>query len=191
MSSWNFTYSDEYYDTKKFSDIYPDVTTFLNLVKTSGLTISLTNNSLTTLYYLLYARYGNSHFANLDENQCKYKLYSIIFQYGPTWEKNIDIQSNLRALTEDELMTGSRQIADHAYNPSTVPEGPNVVDGELESINEQNRVKYKKNKTDAYSSLMVLLEKDVSEEFINKFKKLFLTIVAPYEPLFYITEEDN
>ena len=51
-------------------------------------TYSISNNgtdaNATTLYYLLYARYGNSHIVNTDENQFTYKLFSTIFMYGPT-----------------------------------------------------------------------------------------------------------
>jgi len=36
---------------------------------------------------------------------------------------------------------------------------------------------------DAYANLMALLEKDVTEEFINKFKNLFMIIVEPQLPL--------
>lgn len=41
-------------------------------------------DNVSLLYYLLYARYGNNPIANTDINQFKYKMYSVIFQYGPT-----------------------------------------------------------------------------------------------------------
>ena len=56
------------------------------------------------MYYLLYARYGNTPIANYDQTQWKYKMFSIIFQYGPTWEKRLGIQTTLRGLQVSDLV---------------------------------------------------------------------------------------
>ncbi len=182
------------YRTRKFTDIYPSATEFLTDYDGSselenGIPTTITEENARTLYYLLYARFGNSHIANSDETQFKYKIFSTIFQYGPTWEKRLEVQKSLRALNEAELMAGSKQINDHAYNPSTIVDnGPNPVSGEIETTNEQTRTKYQRGKMDAYAMLMSLLEKDVTEEFLGKFKKLFLYIVEPQEPLWYETD---
>lgn len=177
------------YRTRKFNEIYPSYEDFKNdenIYYGVGLNPRFQGSTDQTLYYLLSARYGNSNIANSDENQFKLKLFSIIFQYGPTWEKRLDIQSNLRSLSEDELLTGTKQINNHSYNPSTAPSTDTLE--ELTTINEQTSTKYKKSKMDAYANLMALLEKDVTEEFMNKFKKLFLIIVEPQLPLWYLTE---
>ena len=77
----------------------------------------------------------------------------------------------------------------HAYNPSTVPSTGSL--DELNYINDQNTTNLKKSKMDAYEQLLSLLEVDVTEEFISKFKKCFKVFVAPEEPLLYVTEEDQ
>lgn len=101
----------------------------------------------TTLYYLLYARYGNSSIANSDENQFKYKIFSTIYIGGATWAKKQEIQDKLRAMTEDEILAGTKAINNHAYNPQTAPTTDTVE--ELNYINEQNTTKYKnRNSTD-------------------------------------------
>lgn len=171
--------------TKKFSDIYDNKDAFLQDYENIGIPNIITTTNATTLYYLLYARYGNSTIANFDENQFKYKLFSLIWQYGPNWEKELSIQTNLRGLTEDEIREGSRAIYNKALNPATEP-----TTEELDYISEQNTTKYKKSKIEGYGLLMELLRRDVTEEFLNKFKKLFLVIVEPYSPLWY-TEEEN
>lgn len=70
--------------TKKFTDIYPDYDTFEDDYTGSPLNGAITNDNLEILYYLLYAKYGNSHITNMDENQFKFKLFSTIWKYGPT-----------------------------------------------------------------------------------------------------------
>ena len=181
------------YRTRTFNDIYENIDKFsadFDFYSRIGLDPEFNSETTKdTLFYLLSGKYGNSHIANSDENQFKLKLFSTIFQYGPTWEKRLSIQTNLRALTEDELLTGTKQINNHSYNPSTAP-STDTLD-ELPTINEQTSTKYKKSKMDAYANLMALLEKDVTEEFMNKFKKLFLIIVEPQLPLWYLTEVED
>lgn len=178
------------YRTRKFTDIYDNVDSFLADYSDNGLPMLVDTTNMTTLFYLLYARYGNSNIASSDENQFKYKLFSLVFQYGPTWAKRLEIQDKIRNLTEDELRESAKAIYNHSYNPSTLP-STDTVD-ELLTINDQNVTKHRRSKTDAYALLNDLLETDVTEEFISKFKKLFITIVEPELPLWYVSnEEDN
>ena len=44
---------------------------------------------------------------------------------------------------------------------------------------------------DAYVQLLDLLDTDVTEEFITKFRKCFKTFVAPENPLVFVTEDDE
>lgn len=177
------------YRTRKFSEIYPTVNDFLNDYTNLGIATTITTTNATNLFYLLYARFGNSSIVNSDENQFKFKLFGTIWQYGPTWEKKLSIQASLRGLTEDDLIKGATQINNHSYNPSSAPSTAST--DELETINDQNTTKYKKGKMDAYAMLISLLENDVTEEFLGKFKKLFLRIVEPQLPLWYESEEEG
>ena len=92
------------YDTKLFTDIWEEVSDFLYDYQNVGIPTTISNGNATTLYYLLYARYGNNPIANYDEEQFKYKVMSIIFQYGPTWEKRLSVQNTLRGLTIEDLV---------------------------------------------------------------------------------------
>ena len=92
------------YDTKLMTEVWSDASGFLTDYQNVGIPTTISNQNATTLYYLLYARYGNTPIANYDENQWKYKMFSIIFQYGPTWEKRLDIQNTLRGLQISDLV---------------------------------------------------------------------------------------
>ena len=92
------------YDTKLMTEVWSQASEFLNDYQNIGIPTTISNQNATTLYYLLYARYGNTPIANYDENQWKYKMFSIIFQYGPTWEKRLDIQNTLRGLQISDLV---------------------------------------------------------------------------------------
>lgn len=177
------------YRQKRFTDVYESVEDFLADYKDCGIPTTISDNSAQTLFYLLYGSYGNDVVASSDINRFKYKLFSIIFQYGPNWEKQLEIQNKLRGLTEDDIRLGSRQIYNTAQNPSTEP-STDTTD-ELQYINNQNVTKNQRGVLEGYATLLSLLRTDVTQEFLNRFRKLFLTIVQPEEPLLYITEVDN
>lgn len=180
------------YSTELFVDIWDDVADFKSDLAASPFAgcISTSNpDNVSVVFYLLYARYGNNPIANQDINQWKFKIFSVIFQYGPTWEKRLDLQSKIRSLTDDELLTGSKAIHNHAFNPSTAPSTSSLT--ELTYINDQQTSSFKKNKLDAYTQQWDMLETDVTEDFLNKFKKCFKNFVSPEKPLLYVTDLDE
>ena len=171
-----------------FTDVFDNVVDFVAEYKASGLyteinTISDENLSLT--FYLLYARYGNSAISNSDVHQFEYKLFSTIFMYGPAWAKKLEIQSKLRNLSDEDIQLGIKQIYNHSYNPSTEP-STNTLN-ELPTINEQNVTKSVRGQLDSYSALLNLIETDVTNEYISKFKNLFMTIGFD-SPDIFVTE---
>ena len=185
---WNNSLYGNYRQVK-FTDVWQTAESFVSDYKNNGIETTISDKTATTLYYLLYSRYGNSVLASSDTNRFKYDVWATIFSYGPTWEKRLEIQDKLRNLTDDELFTGATQIYNHAYNPGTAP-STSTLD-ELTAINEQNTSKNKKGKMDAYAMLIALLETDVTESFLDKFKKLFLKVVQPELPLWYTTDVIN
>lgn len=173
---------------EKLSDFTGDYTTIMANLDASG-TISLTSYNLSTIYYLLYSRYGNNPIANFDEEQWKYKMMTVIFMYAETWLKKLSIQSTLRGLTEADLLTGAKQIYNHAYNPSSTPSTDTLT--EITYINDQNTASHKRAKLEAYSILWNLLHTNATEEFLAKFKPCFKLVVRPERPVIYITEEEE
>ena len=184
--------------TQTFADIYPDSDTFLNEYNATSETFKnpfpdVFNGDISKvvlLWSLLTSRYMNSSIANFDETQFKYRLFSTIWQFAPAWQKKLDLQEKIRNLTEDEIVTGSKTISDHAFNPSTEVEGgPNPDSGIIETINEQNKVRFVKSKLEGYSSLWDILRNDVTNDFLAKFKTLFTIVVEPTTKLLYEGDE--
>ena len=187
------------YNTPLFTDIWGSADSFKTDLQASPFAGSIHYgetaggvtypDNVSLLYYLLYARYGNNPIANTDINQFKYKIYSVVFQYGPTWQKRLDIQDKVRALTEEDIMAGGKAIYNSAYNPSQAPSTASLE--ELEYINAQNTTNYKKSKLEAYSILTDLLKTDVTEAFIGKFKICFKTFVMPEKVLVYVDDDSE
>ena len=180
------------YNTLLFTDVWSSAEAFKTDLQASPFAnaISVTSpDNVSLLYYLLYAKYGNNPIANLDTNQWKYKIYSVIFQYGPTWQKRLDIQDKVRKLTEADIMAGSKAIYNTALNPSTAPSTAALE--ELDFINSQNTTNYKKSKMEAYGILWELLKTDVTEQFLSKFKVCFKKFVMPERVLKYVEDDSE
>lgn len=174
------------YRQLRFTDVFPDEQSFLDEYGAGKIQTTISNDNARTLYYLLYGQYGNSTIAASDINRFRYQLFSIVFAYGPTWEKRLEIQKTLRELTPDELLLGSMQINNQAAHTGQAPTTQTLE--ELPGINEQYVTKRRKDKLTAYGVLAELLKTDVTMDFIAKFKRLFITIVQPEMPLWYATE---
>lgn len=172
-----------------FAEAWDNVDAFIDDLAETTIPLPIIEEQQKILYYLLYSRYGNSVIASSDTNRFKFNVASIIFQYGGAWAKRLEIQEKLRGLTEDELIIGAKHIYNHSYNPSDAPTTQALE--ELATINEQTVSHSKRGKLDAYAFLWELLDTDVTGEFLDRFKPLFLTIVQPELPLWYITEDDE
>jgi len=184
------------YNTMLFTQVFPDVTTFINEYTSCGIPTTIqhgatgqTEQTAQTLFYLLYAQYGNNPIANRDLNQFKMKLFSLVFQYGPAWEKRLIFQKKIRDLSDTDILEGSKTIANHSYNPSSDPATSSLT--ELETINDQNTSNLKRGKLEAYAAVLGLLEDGFTDEFIRRFGILFKKFVLPENPLLYATDESE
>ena len=173
-----------------FADVWDEADKFVTGYRQSGLDVpDIPTEILTQLYYLLYATYGNSPMANNDEYQFMYRVYSTIYMYGPTWYKRLETQENLRTMNMDDLMYGGKAIYNTALHDGSLPSTATLE--ELPGINQQNTTNYKKSKAQAYETLMNLLRTDVTKEFLDKFKKLFMPLASNPNARYYVTEVNN
>lgn len=176
------------YRNETFTDIFPDLAAWQTEVTACQLPLTTligaaNSTQMTQIYYLLYAKYGNSVIAGADVNQWKYRLWAKIYQFGPTWWKRMDLQKDIRALTLTDLQTGGKVIYNHANNPSTAPSTATLT--EIEYIDDQNTSNYQKSKIEALTLQWGMLDDDVTGVFLEQFRKLFITVVAPEIPLLY------
>lgn len=143
----------------------------------------LTDTTIYLIYYLLYGSYANSHIASTDEFRFKQRLFTIIYQYAPIWLKKQEIQDKLRKLTDDEVIAGTKSIMNRAMHPQTTPSTSSLE--EIETIDEQNTIQHKKNKVEAYAVLWDMVSTNVTQEFIDSFKPLFIVVTGYIKPLYF------
>lgn len=185
----NYPQSSNYraYATRSFKQIFSTFEEFENFYQTNGLPQIFTKaETLQTLYYLLYARYANSHILSDDEGQFKYAMFSLIFQYGGTWEKELEIQAAVRNLNIEQLREAGTNISQHAYNPGT--QVGQDVEQIIDYTNEATKSSSKKAIANAYLELDALLKRDVSNYFLARFKDLFTPFAFSQYNVTYTTE---
>lgn len=178
--------------TRTFAEIFPDFKTFAQEYNTTPLKIEFSPDaglSIEAFYYMMYAHYGNSHIAFSDENQFKYYMYSIIFQHGPTVIRKREIRDKLLGLSFDEIISGGKTIYNHAMNPNTAPNTSTME--ELLTINDQNTANYKKAMVTGLTEFLEVISTDPVDSFIHRFRQLFIKVLAPDYPLYYVTEENE
>ena len=142
-----------------------------------------TKGTMTTLYYLLWARYASSHIRSDYPQQWKMKIMMTVFEYGPTWSKRLEIQEKVRNMSDDEIQKGTIMT----YNSAMNPDGAPTTDtwDTLKGINSQNKNLYQRGKLDSYAYIDQILKADVTRDFIEKFKKFFDIMAAPGMKLDY------
>lgn len=142
-----------------------------------------TKGTMTTLYYLLWARYASSHIRSDYPQQWKMKLMMTVFEYGPTWSKRLEIQEKVRNMSDDEIQKGTITTYNTAMNPDGAP--TTETWDTLQGINSQNKNLYQRGKLDSYAYIDQILKTDVTREFVEKFKKFFDIMASPGMKLDY------
>lgn len=185
----NYSYYGSF-RTRTFAEIFPDATTFNDFYVNCGIPARLLNTSndynINTIYALLISHYASNNIKSSDENRFKLQLMTVIFQYGPIWQKEMEAQDKILALSDEELLAGSKAIYNTARNPGVSPSTGSLE--ELTYIDNQNTTNYRKAKAEGYAMISSYLDKGVTRRFLDKFKNLFIVISYPDYPLLY--EED-
>lgn len=181
------------YNTRTFSQIFPSVAEFTakyNFWVPEPYRFA-DSTSLNTLFFLLYGRYGNSHIGNeVDENQFIAEVMSILFQHGTIWEAKLQAQNKIRKWKEEDIMTGSQELHNAAYNPAQETTEPGK---EILTINQQNTSRRTRDKMNAYAMWQAMMDADFTEELLARFAPLFAKIINPVgaELYYTYTEEPN
>ena len=142
-----------------------------------------TKGTMTTLYYLLWARYASSHIRSDYPQQWKMKIMMTVFEYGSTWSKRLEIQEKVRNLSDEDIQKGTIMTYNNAMNPDGAPTTETWET--LKGINSQNKNLYQRGKLDSYAYIDQILKTDVTREFVEKFKKFFDIMASPGMKLDY------
>ena len=176
--------------TRTFAEIYPTADDFKAAYDSNpfATATNINDSEITKIYYLLYANYGNSSICSSDEYRFELKLFSIIYQYGPIYIQKKIIQEKIVDTPYNDFKSGGKVIYNTALNPNVAPSTDTLT--ELPYINNQNTNNYVKSDAESMQIKWDLMDDNLESEFLAKFKPLFLKIVNPTVPLWYISENN-
>lgn len=178
------------YGNQRFIDIFPNYDTFKSMIDESFVKGLITDGNYYILYNLLLGRYGTAEInSKSGSNYWLCRFYNIIYEYAPEYFKRREIQDNVRKLSVNELTQGTKAIYNTAQNPDSKPSTNSLE--ELTYISNQSTTNYKYSKVDGYVRLMELMKTDNTSSFLNKFQKLFMQVLTPYQPLLYNYESEE
>lgn len=175
--------------TRKFREIFKDAGEFFTEYTNYGLGGFLNDETVTTLYKLLWARRANDAIWSTDEDQFKAKLFSIIFEFGGVFEKKLEIVNRIQRMTDEELERGTVQVFNNAQNPSTTPLTQEFE--QLKKINAQTAQIVKRSKLDYLMMQTAAMKNDFIEVFLKRFDKLFNPFPAEDALLYTIEGGDE
>jgi len=176
------------YRTNTFVEVFPNKQKFREYYEEVGLGGFQKEETLGNLWTLLYARRGNDAVLSSDQQRFVYNLFSIVFKYGPDFEKKMELQKKIRSLTEEELSKGTTAIYNHADNPSTIPTSQDFE--QLHKIDSQTATGYKKARVDSLMLQYDAMNTRYIEEFLRRFDNLFSPFPAEI-PLYYYIEGEQ
>lgn len=176
-----------------FSELWETADSFVEAYNATELPKEnyLDDETLKLVWLLLIGRFADSTIKPYNTyGAFQIRFMSRVWQYAPTWKKELDIQNKLRALSLDdgsELFVGGSAVYNSAMNPGTQPSTQDTE--ELPFINSQNTTKYKKSKLEGYAMLIESLKKDVTDAFLRRFDDMFKTIIYSGRTKLYATED--
>ena len=186
----NYTHYGRF-SNKRFLDVFPDVETFKKEYSYYQILfnspIKVEENQMGFIYYILYSKYGSEYIAMSNTTRFESKLFATLELAAPMLLKELDVQKNLLALSDEEIRAGSKAVYNHAFNPPGTPSTSTLQ--EIPYINDQNTTQYKKSPMEGYSILLSLLDDNLLDKFLRKFRKLFLRVLAPTRARLYDVEE--
>ena len=185
------------YNHLTFEELFPSNIDFRNFVKETvfyagDFQTLFTDTMIDLNYQLLYNKYGGTPIANSNVNQAKLRIIGVMWTYGPNWIQKLKIQEKLRSLGLDDssdIYKGSSAIYNHANNPETAPSTDTLE--EITYINDQNTTKYKRSRLEGLAQLMELLSDSFTDDYLNKFRKIFQQFVGRGRTYTFITDEEE
>lgn len=176
--------NEELVDRYQFRDIFPNYTTFKAKWDDSAFAVTTSQVSADNqkiVFASLFGRYANSTIASIDLERFEVQFFSILWQNVFAWQKKLAIQTSINGMSASDVEIRDTTVFNTAANPSTTPATSAFI--ALTKIDAQNAQQTKRNPLVGWAQLRELIEADFTNQFLDKFKKLFIVIVEGSEGL--------
>lgn len=187
--------------TKRFKDAFPkfkaesgdaeDVKYFWETWQDSPFYDStLTEDDLKNVYNHLLAAYYNWHYVYMDDLGIALNTMHIIHDYYPNCKQRLALVSQLRELTVDDFAKSGITIDSQGSNPKVATDMDELID----LVDSQNASFQLRSTEGAIRAKFMALYDGVMDEFIDRFKDLFVKLYSGVNSYLYrnpIEEEEE
>lgn len=148
---------------------------------------TLNEDDLRIIYNHLMAAYYDWHFIYMDDLGISNGVYHIIEEYYPNTKERLNILEELRALDIEEFKKSGVFIDSSAANPKT----PKQMDELVDLVDAQNASFQLKSQEQALRAKYSSLIDGIMEEFITRFKGLFVKLYNGVNSYIYTNKFDE
>lgn len=133
---------------------------------------TLTEDDISKIYYHLLAEYYNSHFIYMDDLGISLNVMHIIEEYYPNCKERLKLVDDMRNLSLDEFKKSGIQIQSSGANPKV----ETAMDELIGFMDAQNANFQLKSTEQVLKAKFMSLYDGVMEEFVSRFKPLFVKL---------------
>ena len=148
---------------------------------------SLSETDLKHIYDHLLADYYNWHFIYPDDLGITLNVFKIIDEYYPNVKVRLDLVEQLRNLSLDEFKKSGITINSSGQNPKIATEMDELID----LVDSQNASFQLKSHEQVLRAKFMALYDGIMDEFIARFKPLFVKLYSGVESYLYINCEQG
>lgn len=151
---------------------------------------NLTESDLQDIYNHLLAQYYNWHYVYMDDLGIALNTFHIIHDYYPNCKERLNLVAQIRNLSIDEFKKSGLMINSQGSNPKIATEMDELID----LVDSQSANFQLKSQEQALKAKFVALYDGVMEDFIVRFKPLFVKLYSGVNSYLYqnkIEEEEE
>ena len=147
----------------------------------------LTETDLKDIYNHLLADYYNWHFIYPDDLGITLNVFKIVDEFYPNVKVRLDLVDQLRTLSLDEFKKSGISITSSGANPKVAREMDELID----LVDSQNANFQLKSQEQVLKAKFISLYDGIMDEFISRFKPLFVKMYNGVYDYLYINKEEE
>lgn len=148
---------------------------------------SLTESDISKIYYHLLAEYYNCHFIYMDDLGISLNVMHIIEEYYPNCKERLNLVEQMRNLSVDEFKKSGMNIQSNGANPKI----ETAMDELIGFMDSQNASFQLKSTEQTLKAKFMSLYDGVMEEFVLRFKPLFVKLYNGVNSYLYQNPIEN
>lgn len=148
---------------------------------------NITESELEDIYNHLLAQFYNWHYVYMDDLGIVLNTMHLIHDYYPNVKQRLDLVAQLRTMTVADFAKSGIQIDSQGQNPKIATEMDELID----LVDTQNASFQIRSQEGAIRAKFASLVDGIMDEFIDRFKPLFVKLYSGINSYIYTNKFDE